>query len=379
MSFILQGKKILVLSPEHWGNIMISKHNYAVALARRGNTVYFFNPIDESMKPGGLTVSPTPFPGLSVVQFRPWFPLLLKFKARKIYDLLMRLELKRVLKKLSVKPDIVWDFNCSYEFPDLSVFGAACTVFQPVDFIKPDVRSKKADVMVTISSRILQQYERTDTPRLLVSHGVSEEFVKLANMTVKPSNGLPVRVGYVGNLTIGSLDRELLRRLIEGNPASEFHLVGPYNKQNNNLGINSDVGEMAQFADFLSTTPNVKLYGTKPAAQVAEMLPGFDILLICYKATTTFQSDNSHKILEYMAAGKLILTTYLAAYEGNDLILMSGEGKNHELLELFKKAAGNLSFYNADEMQQRRKRIAIDNSYDKQLSKIEEFISSCKK
>jgi len=40
----LRNKKVLVLSPQSWGKMRISKHHYALKLAALGNEVCFVNP-----------------------------------------------------------------------------------------------------------------------------------------------------------------------------------------------------------------------------------------------------------------------------------------------------------------------------------------------
>ena len=34
----------MIISPERWGKIKVSKHHYALTLAKRGNVVYYLNP-----------------------------------------------------------------------------------------------------------------------------------------------------------------------------------------------------------------------------------------------------------------------------------------------------------------------------------------------
>jgi hypothetical protein len=162
-------------------------------------------------------------------------------------------------------------------------------------------------------------------------------------------------------------------KLIQSNPDVEFHLVGPYGASDNNLGTAED-SESNRFFSFLKEAKNVILYGAKSQPEVAALLDGFDINLICYKATPTYQSDNSHKVLEYMAAGKVLVSTYLSNYEGSKLIEMSKGGVS-EFLELFAGVKNNIDSYNAFSRQQDRKHLALDNSYDKQIAKIETFIA----
>ena len=42
---IFSDKKILIISPEPWGVNHISKHHYALALIKKGNTVYFLKKV----------------------------------------------------------------------------------------------------------------------------------------------------------------------------------------------------------------------------------------------------------------------------------------------------------------------------------------------
>jgi hypothetical protein len=46
---VLKNKTILVISPNNWGTMHISKHHYAIELARLGNSVYFLNPPNQEI------------------------------------------------------------------------------------------------------------------------------------------------------------------------------------------------------------------------------------------------------------------------------------------------------------------------------------------
>ncbi len=360
------------MSPEPWGKIFISKHNYAIALARRDNEVYFFNSVRSGLTPGSFKVRESGYNNLKIVEFRSPFPLKMKFHAKKLYGYLMNLHLKYILKRISLKADIIWDFNSSFEYGDLSAFYPAFSIFQPVDQIRKDMVNKKADVLVTISEKIASQYNNQNTPRLVVSHGVAENFVQLALRPPQLKINQPLKAGYIGNLCIESLDRNLLQQLIANYPNVEFHLVGPYNTSDNNLGAGDD-NETNRFFSFLKNARNVVLYGTKSQSEVAALLDTFDINLLCYKATPTYQSDNSHKVLEYMAAGKVVVSSYLSMYEGSNLIQMAKEVDS--FLELFRTVKENIESYNGASLQQERKKLALNNSYEKQISKIETFIA----
>jgi len=295
----------------------------------------------------------------------------MKFHARKLYGYLMNLHLKFILKKLSFKPDIVWDFNSSFEYGDLSAFYPAFRLFQPVDQIRKELLGKDADAFVTISEKIAEQYTTAGVPKLVVSHGVADLFIQLAQKPPKLDINSPIKAGYIGNLCIESLDKELLQQLITHFPDVQFHLVGPYDKGDNNLVAGFD-DENHRFVSFLRSSKNVVLYGPRSQKEVAELLTNFDINLLCYRRTSTYQNDNSHKVLEYMAAGKVIVSTALSFYKDNDLLQMAEGMDNY--LELFGRVKENIDWFNSAELQQRRKQLALNNSYEKQISKIEDFL-----
>ena len=369
----LRAKRIVVLSPEAWGKIYISKHNYCIALAKRGNEVYFFNSVRADLAPGGYRVRDSGFENLKIVEFRSPFPLAMKFHARRLYGYLMNLHLKYVLKKLSLKPDIVWDFNSSFEYGDLSAFHPAFRIFQPVDQIRKELLDKDADAFVTISEKIADQYNKEGVPKLVVSHGVADIFIQLAQKPPRLDINRPIKAGYIGNLCIESMHKQLLQQLVAHFPDVEFHLVGPYDKGDNNLVAGLD-DEHHRFVTYLRNAKNVVLYGPRSQKDVADMLDTFDINLLCYRKTASYQNDNSHKVLEYMAAGKVIVSTALSFYKGNQLLQMAEGIDNY--LDLFGRVREKIDWYNSAELQQQRKQLALNNSYEKQISKIEDFLNN---
>lgn len=373
----IRDKVIFLISSELWGKLFISKHNYAIALAKRGNRVYYFNPIDHSLKPGTLRVEPSgAHPNLLIVHSRPLFPMWFKFHARSLFDQLIKWHIRRVERKLKARPDIIWDFYCSYLYNDLSAFGASLSIFQPVDQLGDDVRNKKADVVVSISDNLLSQYYRKDVPSLKVNHGLGDAYVQLAERAPVIITNAVVKAGYIGNLSIDSLDRETLVKTILANPQVMFHFIGPVTLKENNLGHNSSEEAFNKFIAHLRSQKNVVLHGAKNQQEIAAVLDTFDVLLICYKATPTYRNDNTHKVLEYLAAGKVVISTYLSAYADGDLIAMSSEDRNDEWPALFAKVTGNLQEYNAVEHQERRKSFAAQNSYERQIQRIENFIKT---
>ena len=373
----LKNKTIVVISSEAWGKIFISKHNYAIALARRGNRVFFLNPIDLSLRRGEIKVEESGIHSdLKIVSYRPFFPFLLKFHFRKAFEVLIRWNIRKVLDTLKIRPDIVWDFNWSYLYEDLSIFRAPLRIFNPVDKLSEDTRHKKADLVISISDEILEQYLRNDVPRLRLNHGLGGPFALAAEKAPVGRSDKNIRVGYVGNLTLDSLDKDLMLGLIQQNPDVSFDLVGPVSGKDHNLGSRTGEDVAAVFAEALQQQKNVTLRGTMAQHEVPAFMESCDILLLCYRRTPSFRCDNSHKMMEYLSSGKVVVCTNLSAYKGSDLVEMSPVDDNGLLPSIFRRVVEDIDKYNAPAMQARRKAYALQNTYDNHIGTIESFIQA---
>lgn len=374
----LKEKNILLISSETWGDIYISKHNYAVSLARRGNTVYFLNPLRDKMKRGTIKVeSSGVHPALWIVSYNTFFPIILKFHLPKLFDYLMRFQIKKIVQRIGVKPDVVWDFNCSYLYNNLEQFGAPLCIFHPVDLIGKEVAQKRCDLVLSVSKLILDEYKRPGVPKYVVNHGLAETFIKIAKQEPAETETAdrPVRIGYVGNLMMGALDREVMKKIIIANNTAEFHMIGPYTYSNNNIADERHHDkEYAEFLAFLKMQDNVKLYGPRIQRDIARLIDKFDMFLLCYRETPSYRADNSHKVLEYLSAGKVVVSNHLSFYHDKDLLEMAPFGKNHELPTLVQHVAENLHYYNSLENQQARKQWALDHTYERHIQRIEEYI-----
>ncbi len=54
---------------------------------------------------------------------------------------------------------------------------------------------------------------------------------------------------------------------------------------------------------------------------------------------------------------------------------MPDEKHNRSLPHIFQKVISNLDYYNSPELQRKRKEYALDNTYEKQIQRIEKIIS----
>ena len=169
-----------MISPQAWGNMLISKHHYALELARRGNQVYFLNPPDNDHwnlkgadKRIKICVSNVD-PNLFLVDQVLYFPYLLKFHARNIYNLLIKKQIRNILEVIGKPVDIIWSFELGNLFP-LSYFKEDIfKVFHPVDEPGDEQAIKAAegaDIIFSVTQEILDKYKKYNVRRCFINHG----------------------------------------------------------------------------------------------------------------------------------------------------------------------------------------------------------------
>ncbi len=127
---VLKNKRILIISPEAWGNSHVSKHHYAITLAKRNNQVYFLSPAKDNIE-NSIEAKPHPdHKNLTLINYHP----ILKGKSRLprfVKDFLNKLEINK-LSKVWSQLDIVWSFD-PFRFQRLSDFNAKLKIYHPVD------------------------------------------------------------------------------------------------------------------------------------------------------------------------------------------------------------------------------------------------------
>jgi hypothetical protein len=377
----LRDKVILVVSPQSWGNMFISKHHYAIELARRGNKVYFLNPPEQKPGQGGSYISITPSgleDNLLFIGHRLGFPYRLRYHALPLFHLLMRPHVKKILKAIGSPVDIVWSFDLGNLYP-FRLFGKqSFRIFHPVDEPQNPAAihsAKGASIIFSVTKEILTKYERPDVPRHVINHGLSGEFLRPADLHRPP--GRPLRTCLAGNLLRQDIDRPILMRIIRENPELNFEFLGSFTSAQANVGGSEDV-ETVDFIKALQQQPNVVLHGAVGTDRLAGMIREMDLFLICYDVKKDqSKGTNYHKIMEYLSAGKVIVSNNVSAYQDRpDLIQMVSEREHNEKLpSLFRQVTGSLDHFNNPSLQSGRIAFALDNTYGKQLDRIEKLLS----
>lgn len=370
----LRNKSILIISQQDWGEMFISKNHYALELSRRGNKVFYLPGPDQrnKLQPGEVKVSALGHDNLFNVEHRLPFPYVLKFKARFLYDVLLKKHIANILRETG-PIDIIWSFDLSNTIPLSSFKNSYVKIYMPVDELgeKTAVKAaRSADIIFSVTNEILNKFRSLNIPLFFLNHGVSEMF--LAEQPVNGSNEV-TSIGLSGNFLRPDIDRATLLKIIASNKDVEFHFWGSIGKTDSNLVGGADTSA-TQFISDLEQNENVVLHGAVPPKQLAEEIKNMDGFLICYDVNKDqSKGTNYHKIMEYLGTGKVVVSNNVTTYkELPGLIeMIQGRNDNDELPGLFNKVITNIATYNAPERQMQRIAYARQQTYPILVNKIE--------
>jgi len=379
-------KNIVILSTEPWGKMLLSKMHYAIELVDKGYKVFFVNPPRESQGDKLASVIETQKDGnLVIIETKTIAgSLFFRHKLFFIYKLIAG-RYTRAIKKIVDGPiDEVWNFN-PHTYVDLRSFHAGKTMLLIYDFYKGEhvfKAAETADAVISVSQVILDHYKDVTPPKLLLQHGLGKHFEEkaLERVRKKEFNQYPagkLKAGYVGNLLRVGMNTSVGTQIIESHPDVEFHFWGPCSLEENNVnGAGTTVApELIAFIEFLQKRENVFLHGVMGQQELAEGLAKMDTFLFLYSPRTEMNgASNSHKLLEYLSTGKVIVSTCVSNYLGTDLLLMCGKEEEEKLPELFKEVVNNFSLYSSEEQQLKRLNFALDNTYTRQIERIQQFV-----
>lgn len=361
---ILSGKHILLISPEPWDHIFVSKHHYAIHLARRGNRVFFLNP---PRKYYSLKVTPTRYENLNVISYDGFIPGL-RFLPAPVQRFFIRRKFKQMEKLIKVELDIVWSFDNSVFYDFAALPNRVRTISHIVDLnqnFQFARAAKTSDFCFCVMDSLQQKMLEYNDQVHFINHGLSFN----AEKTRSESPGTnSLKAIYVGNLAMAYLDWNILYQAVHDCPQVDFVFVGP---NANEFSVKRNYTHSSK--EKLSKLNNAYFIGRIDSKNIQGQLTVADILLVSYQEAFHAEQANPHKMMEYLASGKPIVATFTKEYAHlNGVILMSK--KNSEWPRLFQQVVENLEQYSHPEMAQMRKAYALDNTYDKQLDRIEKIL-----
>lgn len=349
---LLQNKNILLISPEPWTHLFVSKHHYAIHLGKRRNSVFFLNPPSENK-----SVEKTEYNNVFSVHYNG-FVKGLRFYPSFLQKYFIRKKFNELQKQCGVKFDCVWSFDNSvffdFSFLPKHVLCISHIVDHSQDF-QLERAAATARFCMGVSQLIVNKLSRFNKCTFLMPHGIT---VSLTDPQPQKLTGRNlIKAVYAGNLDSKLIDRDLLFLLIDKFPQVDFVFFG--------------TGGSAW-----PKRENVFLAGKVPAEKLEEHLVSADVLLMIYNSEKfPEQLTNSHKILEYLHAGKVIVSSYISDYASHEELLCMAKA-NEELPKLFSQVISSLPSYNDPQKVNQRRQFARQNTYTKRLLEIENIIQN---
>lgn len=332
--------KVLLISPQHWGTMRVTKHHYAIELAKLGHDVFFLEPTEASWKwnQTSFRIIPSDAEGVKLVKQQINVPYNLKFHLKGLFDWFIQRHIKKLEKQLGPF-DLVWSFDLTNAMP-LSYFSnKSKKIFFAADWpLNSDaVKSAEgANLLVSVAQEILDQYPpKVNTKKLLIDHGVAECFIEEGKKPFVKTDDV-IRIGMSGNFLRPDIDRPVLLEIIRTHTNMVFECFGAYEPQNSNLGGAYDQEAIA-FIDALKLAPNVILHGVVPTETLAKELRRMDAFLICYDVDKDqSKGTNYHKVMEFLAFGRPVFSNCISKYnfKGSGVFMAKGFLDYKNLLDM---------------------------------------------
>lgn len=368
---------ILIVSPQRWSDLPVSKHHYANALSDMGHQVYFVEPQKGSASLRSPEIHLSELENGKTVKLVSWWlplPYETKFHFSLAYKIAARWVFNRIVRTLPSPPDLIWDFDNTGMFPAYPKIESAFRIWHLVD--PPNTRSFKGqDITLATSKSYLRQIESGARPSAVVTHGLRPEFAKLAEkiITNQGERGKialsRARVATFGNLSHPALDWNVIESVVTQRSEVDFLLIGPHDFQ----------GEAEQpqlIFERLQTYPNVEICGRKSAEELIELIPEISAWFLCYQSGEEIVGGlTSHKVLEFLSTGLPIAMTGQESDEYRELVYVAKPGDKNSFSSSIQNALMEVTSARSSELARKRAAYAIGHTYMKKLERIASLIS----
>lgn len=363
---LLTNKTILLISPDFWGINFNSKHHYAVNLAYRENKVYFLNPPRKNNKLEKIHEN------LWLINYKS-YTRGLRFMPKYLSGILVNEEIKMLETRYGIKFDIIWNFDTS-RFFNLSRVKNKLKIAHIVDWsenFNRKILSKTSDINLCTSEFLKSDLKENNQNSFNIGHGYSPSSYKLNNSeNGRLFDSYSIKVGYMGNLMIKYIDWETYYYLIKNNSAIGFYFLGPIGKSNLSRTIIQD-----KFYNEVRNLENAIFLGEISSNKLIAYLKCFDMLLLIYKDSGhSKQLANPHKVLEYLASGRVILSSFMEEYSRMEGLIEMVK-KNTEFQKRFEEILTNLEYYNSKNLNNKRVNFALDNTYGRKINEISRLLN----
>jgi len=327
-SDLLVGQDMLCFSHD-WTGDPLSKTHLMRLLAQRNrvlwvNSIGYRTPVLGASRDLGRIVQKLRSAAEAVREVEPnlfvFTPLVIpswgQSWVRRLNAVLLRWQVRRVLRRLKFRNVINWVFNpaagilagkleerlviyyCVDEYTAFSGVNSAALAAIERDLLA------RADLVVVSAEKLEQSKRSVRAPTVLVRHGVDYDHFRTAlePATVVPAElqALPGPIlGYFGLIAQDWVDLPLLQYVARSFPTATLVMIGK---------VTTDVS-------LLAAEPNVRFLGRKPYESLPAYCKGFDLALIPFPISEVTLNANPLKAREYLAAGLPVVSTAIPEVE----------------------------------------------------------------
>jgi len=276
-----------------------------------------------------------------------------------------------------VRP-IVYLFRPSF-LPYLSSIGPAATIYHADDTFslmghwtaKDEAEQtaliERADVVVASSRRVAASLSGGKRVQLL-PNGV--DFNAFANTVLPCPDDLALiphpRIAYVGFLN-DKVDFQLIYEIARLQPSWHWVLVGP------EVGLHNFSAENGEYLTRCRALKNVHCLGKKPHTEVPRYVQHMDVNTMCYRTTPGGWWTDVYplKLHEYLAAGKPTVASPIDSVREFAHVVAIGESVNDWICAISQAIqTGGVG------SREERQRVAAENSWDRRLDTLEEWLQA---
>ena len=384
---MLENQDIICVAPEVWDSSWLDVHRYMHLLAPYNRILYVERPVSIAafLVPGQrelffpqvkslLTNNIREVePNLYVTAPLPAVPL--RFEDIILFmNQLVRLNwIKNAAKQLNFKDPILWIYDTDAA-PLIGKLGEKISLYSITDDYanNPFYRNRKKQIqkwdnllmnkvdLLLASAANLAADKREFNPNThYVPHGVeSQLFAQALNPDLeRPDNLIDIPapiIGYVGRVN-EPIDVSIIEAFADLHPDWHYVFVGPV--ANNEL------------TDRLKAINHVHLLGLKPVHELAHYMKYMDVCIIPYKFGMRTKYTHPLKALEYLAAGKPVVSTPMPSLEAHkDYIYFAEEPIN------FVKATEKALEEDNAEKRLARSQYTHDKTWQHQVNNISNLI-----
>ena len=350
MGRFFNDKNILLISPEPWNHLFVSKHHYAIELSI-DNCVYFLGPPSKEW-----SVRRTKYDNLWEVKYPSFIPGLRYFPSF-IQKYFIKQKYLQLQKHLNVQFDCIWSFDNSvfYDFSFLT--ESVYTISHVMDYsqnFQLEKAARTAKLCMGVSQNIVDLLKPYNSNTFLMPHGIALNRTRLASVSLPGTK--KIKAIFAGNLDRKHFDKEILLTLAKKHTEVDFIFYGSGGKHWERIS-------------------NIFYEGVVESELLLNYLNQADVLLLPYKFKGYEKElTNSHKVLDYLRSGNVIISSYLEDYkERLDLLEMAKT--EEDFFSIFGKVISNLQVYNSPERILIRKHYASQNTYSQRILEIEKLLT----